>query len=98
MSAANTVRALLLIDIVVIALLAIFFLRERRLSWLEYCCWGLLAVMVPLLGPFLVILSRPGVWRIPPPVGFFAFFSPFPARRRFAFLGARPRKKYLQRE
>jgi hypothetical protein len=98
MSTANTLRALLLIDIVVIALLAIFFLRERRLSWLEYCGWGLLAVMIPLLGPFLVILSRPGVWRIAPPVGFFALSNLFQTRRRFAFLGPRPRKKYLHRE
>ncbi len=41
------------------ALLAIFYLRKRQLPLLGYVFWGLVA-LVPLIGPFLVILSRPG--------------------------------------
>jgi hypothetical protein len=30
------------------------------LSWLAFLGWGLLAVLVPILGPFLVIAAHPG--------------------------------------
>jgi hypothetical protein len=53
-------RALLLVDILAMAIFAIFYLRRRSLTWLEFLGWGLLAVMVPLLGPFMVIASHPG--------------------------------------
>jgi len=43
--------------------LSMFFLRERELSTRQYILWGLLAVVVPLLGPYLVILSKPGTQR-----------------------------------
>ncbi|MEW6031008.1 MAG: hypothetical protein AB1564_00665 [Chloroflexota bacterium] len=42
------------------AILALLFLRTRRLSSASYALWGLLAIMVPALGPFLVIAARPG--------------------------------------
>jgi hypothetical protein len=42
------------------ALLAAFYLRQRDLTLYEYISWGMLILFVPLLGPFLVILSRPG--------------------------------------
>jgi len=61
MTAVDLLRALLLLDMVGIALLAIFYLRRRPLSWLAFLGWGLLAVLVPILGPFLVIAARPGV-------------------------------------
>lgn len=41
-------------------LLAAFYLRRRELTLVEYAAWGLLAVCVPLVGPFLVILNHPG--------------------------------------
>ena len=53
-------RAFLVTGLMAMALLALVYLRQRRLSTSEYLLWGLLAVMVPLLGPFLVIWSRPG--------------------------------------
>ena len=43
-----------------LALLGVFYLRSRRLSWQGYLFWGTLAVFIPILGPFIVILSRPG--------------------------------------
>ncbi len=60
MDAADVVRALILLDIVAMALFAIFYLRQRPLSWLAFLGWGLLAVLVPVFGPFLVIAARPG--------------------------------------
>jgi len=41
-------------------LLAAFFLRSRKLSLLEYAIWGGLAILLPAVGPFLVIWLRPG--------------------------------------
>jgi hypothetical protein len=35
-------------------------LRRRTMSTQEYLLWGLLAVLLPVLGPYLVISSRPG--------------------------------------
>jgi hypothetical protein len=54
------IRFLIIIVVVLMALLAIFYLRKRRLTWWEFCGWGLLALMLPLVGPFLVIFLRPG--------------------------------------
>jgi hypothetical protein len=42
------------------ALLAIFYLRQRRMPFHEYLAWGLLAIFVPVFGPFWVIYSHPG--------------------------------------
>ncbi|MDP2976616.1 MAG: hypothetical protein Q8N45_10455, partial [Anaerolineales bacterium] len=41
-------------------ILAMFYLRRRKISLGEYTFWGLFALFVPALGPFLVIISRPG--------------------------------------
>jgi hypothetical protein len=50
---------LLIIDTASLALLGFFYLRKRRLPWAGYLFWGLIA-LIPVIGPFLVILSRPG--------------------------------------
>lgn len=59
----NTMRALLFLCLLGMAVLAAFYLRRRNLSITEYVGWGLLIVLLPLLGPFLVILSSPGMDR-----------------------------------
>ena len=41
-------------------MVAVLYLRQRKLSTMAYLLWGLLAVVVPVLGPYLVITSRPG--------------------------------------
>jgi len=56
----ETMRFLLLVSALGMALLAAFYLRRRELTIAEYVGWGLLALLLPLLGPFLVILSQPG--------------------------------------
>ncbi len=62
MITAGVLRTLLVIDIAAMALLALIYLRQRKLSWLGYCGWGLLAVGIPILGPFLLFVNRPGEW------------------------------------
>ncbi len=69
----GTLRVLLGVDIIIMALLAIAYLSQRRLEWRDFCAWGMLAVFVPLLGPFVVILCRPGAWRTPPAADFPSF-------------------------
>jgi len=56
----ETIRIMLLSYLIIQFLLAIFYLRGRNLSFGEYTLWGLLALLIPALGPFLVIVSRPG--------------------------------------
>jgi len=57
---ADVMRFLLVLSALGMSLLAIFYMRRRELKLEAYIGWGLLAVMVPFLGPFLVILYRPG--------------------------------------
>lgn len=59
MTARDWLIVLLLADFTGMVLLAAFYLRKRQLPWLGYVFWGLLA-LIPLVGPFLVIISRPG--------------------------------------
>ncbi len=42
------------------ALLAAFYLRGRRLSLIGYLAWGLVSLLIPAIGPFIVILAHPG--------------------------------------
>ena len=60
MNGPELIRILLLLDILAMSALAVFYLRRRPLPWLAFLAWGLLAVLVPVLGPFLVVACRPG--------------------------------------
>lgn len=53
-------RLLIGICLLGMALLAILSLRQRKMSTAAYILWGLLAVFLPLVGPFLVLFIRPG--------------------------------------
>jgi hypothetical protein len=57
---ANLMRLLLTLCFLSMTVLAAFFLRRRNLSLLEYALWGLIAILLPAVGPFLVIWMRPG--------------------------------------
>ncbi len=70
-------RVILGLSVMGMALLAIFYLRQRRMSFHEYLAWGLFAVFVPLFGPFWVIYMQPG--------------KPFWPRRKNIFDGRRRR-------
>jgi membrane-bound metal-dependent hydrolase YbcI (DUF457 family) len=41
-------------------MVAVLYLRQRKLTTLAYFLWGLLALLLPILGPYLVITARPG--------------------------------------
>ncbi|MGW8249939.1 MAG: hypothetical protein ACWGO1_04795 [Anaerolineales bacterium] len=56
----ETMRTLLAVCMVAMALLALLFLRRRELTTLEIVGWGMLILLLPLLGPFLVIWLHPG--------------------------------------
>ncbi len=91
MGTAGVIRAILLVDIVVMALFALFYLRQRRMSWSSYCYWSLLAIGVPVLGPFLVIAKRPGEWD--PKFSLMSDFKQFVVWSRRLLPGAPPVKK-----
>jgi hypothetical protein len=57
---AETVRLLLAGCLVAMYVLAMFSLRCRSLILGQVTAWGLFALFIPALGPFLVILTRPG--------------------------------------
>ena len=63
MNAMLIIKVLLVLNILSMGLLAVFYLRRRRLSFMAYSMWGLLAIALPVLGPFLVIALRPGTPR-----------------------------------
>jgi hypothetical protein len=53
-------RLLLIICLLGMALLAVLSLRQRKMPAAAYIGWGLLAILLPLIGPFVVLLVRPG--------------------------------------
>jgi len=53
-------RLLLVLFLLAMYVLALLYLRRRPLTRLEFAAWGLFALLVPALGPFLVILAQPG--------------------------------------
>ena len=55
----ETMRLLLVGCLLGLYILAMFDLRRRSLTLVQFTAWGLLALLVPALGPFLVIVSRP---------------------------------------
>jgi hypothetical protein len=56
----DTLRILLFACLFGMVMVAVLYLRQRKLSTLAYFMWGLLALMLPVLGPYLVIIARPG--------------------------------------
>ena len=56
----ETMRLLLAGSLVAMYVLAMFYLRRRPLTLGQFTAWGLFALFIPALGPFLTILNRPG--------------------------------------
>lgn len=56
----ETIRIIFLFFLVSEFVLAIFYLRRCQLRFSAYTLWGLFALLLPVLGPFVVILARPG--------------------------------------
>ena len=51
---------LLIMEIGMLLMAALFLIGRRSLGWLDYLAWALVALLLPVLGPFLVIAFRPG--------------------------------------
>lgn len=60
---ARGLHLLLVLFLLAMTLLSVIYLRRRHLSFAAFALWGLLAVLLPALGPFLVIVLRPGISR-----------------------------------
>jgi len=56
----NTLRIIMFACLFGMVLIAVLYLRQRKLSTMVYLLWGLLALILPVVGPYLVIASRPG--------------------------------------
>jgi hypothetical protein len=60
---ARGLHLLLVIFLLAMTLLSVAYLRRRQMSFSSFALWGLLVVLLPALGPFLVIVLRPGTSR-----------------------------------
>ena len=56
----NVVHLLLVLFIFSMFFIALAYLSRQRLSFSQFALWGLAALLIPVLGPFLVITLRPG--------------------------------------
>ena len=57
---AEILRVVLAVCLIAMYVLAMLYLRRRKLSLGQFIAWGLFALFVPALGPFLLLLTRPG--------------------------------------
>lgn len=65
MLAPETMHVLLGITVIGVALIAALFLYRRKLNLTGYLWWSVLLILVPILGPILVIAAAPGVSKSP---------------------------------
>ena len=56
----DLMRSLLFICTLTMVILAVFYLRQRKLTHQAYILWGLVAILIPIIGPFIVIWMKPG--------------------------------------
>ena len=56
-------RLLLVTCLLGMAILATLSLRRRKMPVSAYIGWGLIAILLPLVGPFIILLVRPGEGR-----------------------------------
>jgi hypothetical protein len=57
---AEVLRLFLVFFLIAIFLLAVSYLRHRKMSCWAYAFWGTFALLLPAFGPFFVIVYRPG--------------------------------------
>jgi hypothetical protein len=57
---ARGLHLLLVLFLLAMTLLSVVYLRRRQMAFSSFALWGLLAVLLPAIGPFLVIVLRPG--------------------------------------
>jgi hypothetical protein len=57
---ARGLHLLLVLFLLAMTLLSVAYLRRRQMPFSAFATWGLLAVLLPAIGPFLVIVLQPG--------------------------------------
>ena len=57
---ANALRIFLGFFLIAIFMVAISYLRRRKMSTWAFAFWGTFALLLPAFGPFFVIAYRPG--------------------------------------
>jgi len=62
-TSAHAMRLLLLGCIFSFNILAAFYLRGCKLSLWAYAGWGIVCLILPIVGPFIVIWIQPGQHR-----------------------------------
>jgi hypothetical protein len=60
MMSSHELHILLVLFLFAMYALVIAYLRRRRMSFSTFAFWGILAMFIPALGPFLVIAIKPG--------------------------------------
>ena len=61
----ENMRTFLIVTMITVAVIAILYLRRRKLSITGYLWWGTLILLLPILGPILVIAAAPGAAKAP---------------------------------
>ena len=56
----DLMRSFLLACMLTMIILAVFNLRRRKLMHLAYVLWGLVAILIPIIGPFMIIWMKSG--------------------------------------
>jgi hypothetical protein len=57
---ARDLHLLLILFVFAMYFLVVAYLRRRRMPFGAYAFWGLVAMLIPVFGPFLVIARKPG--------------------------------------
>ena len=57
---AQILRVLLFVYLILIYAVSLLFLSRRKMSPTAYVLWGILALLLPAIGPFFLIAYRPG--------------------------------------
>jgi hypothetical protein len=60
MMSAHELHLLLVLFLFAMYFLVLAYLRRRQMSFGAYAFWGLLAMFIPVFGPFFVIALKPG--------------------------------------
>jgi hypothetical protein len=56
----DILRYMLAAYLILAWILALIYLGRRPINRIEYALWGIVALILPVFGPFLVIAAQPG--------------------------------------
>jgi hypothetical protein len=59
---ASLLKTILVIFFILMVLVAVSYLSQRKMKKIAFALWGTFALLLPGFGPFFVIAYRPGEW------------------------------------